>query len=78
MGWYNDKVNHDAFRWDFAYDTLAVLVLSTPEMFEKAFKPFLKSQIAYNGLQDPLDECLTLQFKQIKDVSYVYAINCSH
>ncbi|MBN3275915.1 MMAC protein, partial [Polyodon spathula] len=34
-----------------------MLVLSAPQMFEKAFKPFLKNQ-EFKNIRDPIDECV--------------------
>jgi len=38
IGWYNDHVL-PAFKLDYAYDTLGFIIISTPNMFEQAFKP---------------------------------------
>lgn len=52
-GWYNDQVS-ESFKLIYPYDTLALCVISTPEMFEKGFIPFLKNA-HYTGSKDPLD-----------------------
>lgn len=56
VGWYNSVLspNH---RLAYPDDTLAVVVLSTPSMFEDAFLPFLK-QRGFQGLSDPIDQCV--------------------
>lgn len=38
-------------------DTLAVVVLSTPSMFEDAFLPFLEER-GFQELSDPIDQCV--------------------
>ncbi|XP_028300398.1 cyanocobalamin reductase / alkylcobalamin dealkylase [Gouania willdenowi] len=57
VGWYN-SVLPPALHLSHPDDTLAVLVLSTPAMFEQAFLPFLE-QRGCQGLTDPIDQCVT-------------------
>lgn len=38
-------------------DCLAVVVLSTPSMFEQAFLPFMEEN-GCQGLTDPIDQCV--------------------
>lgn len=38
-------------------DCLAVVVLSTPSMFEQAFLPFLEER-SCQALSDPIDQCV--------------------
>ncbi|XP_067088259.1 cyanocobalamin reductase / alkylcobalamin dealkylase-like [Osmerus mordax] len=56
IGWYN-AVLPSALRVPHSDDTLAVLVISTPSMFELAFLPFLESN-GCQGLSDPIDQCV--------------------
>ena len=56
VGWYNAVVT-PPFRLPYHEDTLAVLLISTPTMFEKLFVPFL-SQKKHTLLLDPLDQCM--------------------
>lgn len=60
--WYNDSVA-EVFQLPYPSDTLVVLLISTPSMFEKLFKPFLSSS-EYNqsSRADPLDQCLRNYF----------------
>ena len=67
VGWYNDQVGAK-FELDYAYDTLAFIVISQPSMFEKGFLPFMKEQ-KYSGIRDPIDECMIYYFQQAKQVS---------
>ncbi|XP_063056739.1 cyanocobalamin reductase / alkylcobalamin dealkylase [Engraulis encrasicolus] len=55
VGWYN-AVLSEAFHLPYPEDTLAVVVLSAPGMFEKAFLPFLKAHSG-GGLHDYIDQC---------------------
>jgi len=55
VGWYN-AVLSDGHHLPYPADTLAVVVLSTPAMFERSFLPFLQSQRC-EGLRDPIDQC---------------------
>eukprot|EP00117_Sycon_ciliatum_P000948 scpid66200/ scgid6817/ Methylmalonic aciduria and homocystinuria type C protein homolog len=64
--WYNEIVNQ-RFQLSFEANTLAVSVISAPDMFEKAFLPFVQSSrdiLAASG-QDPLDECTRHCFQRI-------------
>lgn len=56
IGWYN-AVLSPAFRLPYSDDTLGVLVLSTPALFEQVFLPFLESR-GCQGVSDPIDECI--------------------
>lgn len=52
IGWYNAKVEFK-FKLPFAEDVLAFVVVSRPDMFEKAFLPYLKAnakEFLSNGL----------------------------
>ncbi|KAK9955998.1 hypothetical protein ABG768_013758 [Culter alburnus] len=79
VGWYN-AVLSPAHHLHYPADTLAVVVLSSPSMFERSFLPFLRSQCC-EGLRDPIDQCsahtvssaVSLCFpSQSVDVSYDY------
>ncbi|KAM9385856.1 cyanocobalamin reductase / alkylcobalamin dealkylase [Pholidichthys leucotaenia] len=56
VGWYN-SVLIPSLHLSYPDDTLAVVVLSTPSMFEQAFIPFLE-QRGISGLSDPIDQCV--------------------
>ncbi|XP_054459291.1 cyanocobalamin reductase / alkylcobalamin dealkylase [Anoplopoma fimbria] len=56
VGWYN-SVLPPTLRLAHHDDTLAVLVLSTPAMFEQAFLPFMEAR-GCQGLSDPIDQCV--------------------
>uniref|UniRef100_A0A3Q3ER90 Cyanocobalamin reductase / alkylcobalamin dealkylase n=1 Tax=Labrus bergylta TaxID=56723 RepID=A0A3Q3ER90_9LABR len=56
VGWYN-AVLPPSLALSYPDDTLAVVVFSTPSMFEKAFLPFLEGQ-AFQGVSDPIDQCV--------------------
>ena len=68
VGWYNDKVD-EKFQLDYDYNTLAVVVVSTPDMFEEAFRSFINHQ-GNNGTRDPIDDCVAYYFQQAKDVRF--------
>ncbi|XP_035699207.1 cyanocobalamin reductase / alkylcobalamin dealkylase-like [Branchiostoma floridae] len=71
--WYNDKVK-DPFPLPYPGDTLAVVILSTPNMFEKAFKPFVAKKDCY--VRDPIDECLLSHMQNIKAIFPDEDIDC--
>ncbi|XP_071751778.2 cyanocobalamin reductase / alkylcobalamin dealkylase [Centroberyx gerrardi] len=56
VGWYN-AVLSPSLRLAYPDDTLAVVVLSTPAMFEQAFLPFME-QRGCQGVSDPIDQCV--------------------
>ncbi|XP_078724006.1 cyanocobalamin reductase / alkylcobalamin dealkylase isoform X1 [Lampetra fluviatilis] len=55
VAWYNERVL-EGFRLPVPAESLAVLVISTPSMFELALLPFL-SRTERCGIRDPVDEC---------------------
>lgn len=65
LGWYHDKVA-PAFHFPHSGDTLAVLLVSTPPMFEQLFLPFLRSPHYSPASLDPLDQCFKHFFNQLK------------
>ncbi|XP_043941853.1 cyanocobalamin reductase / alkylcobalamin dealkylase [Protopterus annectens] len=64
VGWYN-AVLHSTFYLPYPEDTLAFIVLSAPQMFEKAFKPFLQKKL-FKNVKDPIDECVSHYFTVLK------------
>ncbi|KAM9848664.1 cyanocobalamin reductase / alkylcobalamin dealkylase [Aulostomus maculatus] len=56
VGWYN-AVLPPALRLAHPDDRLAVVVLSTPAMFERAFLPFMEEK-GCHGMSDPIDQCV--------------------
>ncbi len=55
----------EPFKLSYPYDTLALCMVSTPEMFDKGFKPFLKTG-NYSGSMDPLDEFISGYINKLK------------
>ncbi|XP_026050771.1 cyanocobalamin reductase / alkylcobalamin dealkylase [Carassius auratus] len=79
VGWYNAVVS-GAHQLSHPADSLALVLLSTPSMFERSFLPFLQSQCC-EAVRDPIDQCtahtvsssVSLCFPdQSVDVSYDY------
>ncbi|XP_078527927.1 cyanocobalamin reductase / alkylcobalamin dealkylase isoform X1 [Lissotriton helveticus] len=78
VGWYN-AILQPGFHLQYQEDTLAFVVLSTPSMFEKAFKPFISQQLLQR-VRDPVDECVSYYISALKkslpeqkvDVMYDY------
>ena len=66
IGWYNEFVQ-EICRLSYPDDTLGLCVISTPEMFEKAFIPFVKQQDC-DGIRDPIDQCMVHYFNKVKEV----------
>ncbi|XP_019936101.2 cyanocobalamin reductase / alkylcobalamin dealkylase [Paralichthys olivaceus] len=56
VGWYNSLLPA-SLRLAFPDDSLAVVVLSTPAMFEQAFLPFMEER-GCQGVTDPIDQCV--------------------
>lgn len=65
IGWYNQNVEKP-FVLPYEDDTLAFVVISTPAMFDKAFKPFICRQ-SCDEQRDPIDECMIHYFNRIKE-----------
>nr|XP_022307864.1 methylmalonic aciduria and homocystinuria type C protein homolog [Crassostrea virginica] len=53
VGWYNDLVG-EKYKLPYHKNALGLLVLSIPDMWEKAFIPFVQHQL-WDELHDPLD-----------------------
>ncbi|XP_067846229.1 cyanocobalamin reductase / alkylcobalamin dealkylase isoform X2 [Heptranchias perlo] len=64
IGWYN-AVIQPCFHLQYPDDTLAFVVLSTPQMFEKAFKPFIVEK-QFSIVRDPIDDCVAHYFTLVK------------
>ncbi|XP_078417157.1 cyanocobalamin reductase / alkylcobalamin dealkylase isoform X1 [Cetorhinus maximus] len=64
IDWYN-AVIQPSFHLQYPDDTLAFVVLSTPQMFEKAFKPFIADK-QLPTVRDPIDECVVYYFSLVK------------
>lgn len=56
---------HKAFDLPHPYDTLALVVISNPLMFDHGFKPFVKEASCIEG-RDPIDEFMAHLFEKIK------------
>ncbi|XP_054912160.1 cyanocobalamin reductase / alkylcobalamin dealkylase [Poeciliopsis prolifica] len=81
VGWYN-SVLPPSFHLPYPDDALAVVVLSTPAMFEQAFLPFLERSSIHKP-SDPVDQCVrhcvstavSQSFPELKvDVRYDYEL----
>ncbi|KAF7661864.1 hypothetical protein LDENG_00251520 [Lucifuga dentata] len=81
VAWYN-SVLASSHHLSYPEDTLAVVVLSTPAMFEQAFLPFME-QMSCKGLYDPIDQCVKHYItsavsqcfpEQKVDISYDYEL----
>uniref|UniRef100_A0AAY4CLY1 Cyanocobalamin reductase / alkylcobalamin dealkylase n=1 Tax=Denticeps clupeoides TaxID=299321 RepID=A0AAY4CLY1_9TELE len=82
IGWYN-AVLPPSFHLPYHEDTLAVVVLSAPAMFEKLFIPFLQRH-RREAARDPVDQCVSDTIsscvsqsfpKQEVDVMYDYEMH---
>lgn len=75
IAWYNALVAPEYSLKAYHDDTLALLVISTPSMFELAFLPFLGQTIEPSTLDasnvvycDPIDKCMQHYFGALKQV----------
>lgn len=74
LDWYNEVVSH-VFKLDkqYAHNSLAIVVLNTPRMFQASFKPWLIKQLGKQGdgyadrYSDPLDQYCKYTMKNVKD-----------
>ena len=65
VGWYNYRVTQPRFHLPYNHDTLGMLVVSSPTMFERVFLPYLCSSSYTVGQLDPLDQCLKHFFSKL-------------
>lgn len=72
MGWYNARVSTH-FRFPYPEDTFAVVIVSSPSMFEKLFLPYLTSHYQ-PGQLDPLDQCLKDYFTHLQGLFTDYHV----
>lgn len=77
IGWYNDQLTHKAFHLPHPYDTLALVVISTPLMFDQGFKPFIREASCIEG-RDPIDEFMAHFFKKVKSEFPQHEIEVIH
>ena len=70
---YNSCVE-EKFQLKYDPHTLGIFVLNGPEMFERAFLPFLKSLDfeKLETLHDPIDEFMNLQFNRMHQVIFFF------
>lgn len=68
--WYNEMVQN-AFRLEYAADTLLFVILSTPSMFEKSILPFIEETKVkgVRHVRDPVDDCIRHHVQRVKQVS---------
>ncbi|KAK3732585.1 hypothetical protein QZH41_004980 [Actinostola sp. cb2023] len=76
--WYNDLLTHKAFSLDYEPDTLAFVIISSPEMFEHGFKPFITNYNCLATPRDPLDEFVTQMFTKVQTELSEYDIEAVH
>lgn len=67
--WYNDRVQ-PAFHLNYDPNTLAVLLVSCPAMFERLFIPYLFSPDNSPSQLDPLDQCIRNKMTQLKEQTF--------
>ncbi len=68
IGWYNELVQ-SPFHLAYHSDTLALVVISAPSMFERLFKPFLNTVVDCRlECIDPLDQCMRKTFHDLGDL----------
>ncbi|KAI6659044.1 Methylmalonic aciduria and homocystinuria type C protein-like [Oopsacas minuta] len=65
--WYNSKVT-SVFELPYNPDTLAILAVSTPCMFENTFLPFLKNKPDPSNTRDPLDQAIINKLQDINTI----------
>ncbi|XP_014667334.1 PREDICTED: methylmalonic aciduria and homocystinuria type C protein homolog [Priapulus caudatus] len=76
VSWYNKSVE-PVFHLGYHGDTLAFIIISTPNMYENAFKPFVTRSKCL-GVRDPIDECVAHHFDQVKNLFSGEKITCIH
>lgn len=77
IGWYNDQLVHKTFNLPHPYDTLALVIVSTPLMFDHGFKPFIKETSCIGG-RDPLDEFMARMLAKVQSEFTQHEIEVIH
>lgn len=72
IGWYNSRVQKP-FLFPDHEDTLGVVAVSSPSMFEKLFLPYLDQHVTVLG-QDPLDQCLREELRHLAGLFPSYQV----
>ena len=67
VSWYNARVS-PVFNLPYKPDTLAILVISIPSMFEQTFIPFLEKKVDASNIRDPLNQAIEYQLRGINTV----------
>jgi len=62
ISWYNAVVE-STFKLDYEDSTVAFLIISTPQMFERTFLPYALTQ--HKGTQDPIDSCVKQRIESL-------------
>ncbi|KAL5016177.1 hypothetical protein ScPMuIL_005766 [Solemya velum] len=65
IGWYNEVVD-DIFHFPYDDDVVAFLVVSTPAMFDKAFKPYICDLDFTEGM-DVIDDCISSCMTRVQE-----------
>jgi methylmalonic aciduria homocystinuria type C protein len=78
IGWYDDLLTHKAFCFNYEPNTLAFLIISTPEMFEQGFKPFIGTYDCLATPRDPIDEFVTQMFLKVKNECSSFDVEAIH
>lgn len=77
--WYNELVDK-TYQLPYDMNTIAVVVISTPDMFDKAFKQYLATGL-YKFTENPSYEALIYYLEQVQkilpetDVRYYFEMN---
>ena len=72
--WYNEIVAKE-FHLPYDANKLCFIVISSPSMFEKAFTNFIMKD-TWDGVKDPIDDCIADYFEQVKSQFKDYEIDC--
>lgn len=67
LGWYHEKVS-TPYHFPYSNSTLAVVLISTPSMFERLFKPFLTSPNYSHSSPNPLEQCFRYFFSKLREL----------
>ncbi|XP_054161447.1 cyanocobalamin reductase / alkylcobalamin dealkylase-like [Oppia nitens] len=78
IGWYNQMVS-PKFRLPFDDNCIAFVIISTPDMFELAFIPYLRNYWLDNkSCSDPIDECMKYHFNLLKEKLSAFSVEVIH
>ncbi|CAG2170409.1 unnamed protein product [Oppiella nova] len=74
--WYNQMVSQE-FHLPYDGNCLSFTIISTPDMFEKAFIPYIQMQNSVE-IKDPINECMKYYLNTLKEIFSGHCLEVIH